>query len=474
MTEPADAGRRIVVVTGDPIGSRMAGPAIRAWNMASELSKEHEVKLVSLTRSDAADAPFETHVVPPGDDRLFRRFERWSDVIVFQGHALEFFKSLRKSSKYIVADLYAPMYLERLEQARGLSRREWDDQVRYGAASINEQLAGCDFFLCASERQRHLYLGQLAALGRIEPAAYEDDPTLSRLIAIVPFGLSEVPPRHTRDVLRGVRDPIVRRDKVILWSGGLYNWFDPKTLISAVARLAKRRPNVRLFFQGTRHPNPGIPEMDIVSESRDLARSLGVEGTHVLFNDTWVEYEDRQNYLKEADVGVSTHYEHVETTFAFRTRILDYLWAGLPMVVTRGDALAELVEREGLGVAVPERDVEALATALETVLFDKPFADRARRNVARVRSSFFWSTALEPLIEFARDPHHAPGRPSGSRRLRPHRMPRLRYGMARDAAKAFRRLRQDGTGSAMKGGWAALRRRSGLARHDQANEQGGK
>jgi hypothetical protein len=35
---------------------------------------------------------------------------------------------------------------------------------------------------------------------------------------------------------------------------------------------------------------------------------------------------------------VSTHYEHVETTFAFRTRILDYLWAGLPVVATGGDA----------------------------------------------------------------------------------------------------------------------------------------
>lgn len=50
----------------------------------------------------------------------------------------------------------------------------------------------------------------------------------------------------------------------------------------------------------------------------------------------------------EADAGVSTHMSHVETTFSFRTRILDYLWAGRPpMVVTEGDSFAELVEREG-------------------------------------------------------------------------------------------------------------------------------
>ena len=39
-------------------------------------------------------------------------------------------------------------------------------------------------------------------------------------------------------------------------------------------------------------------------------------------------------YLTEADAGVSTHHEHIETTYSFRTRILDYLWASLPIVAT--------------------------------------------------------------------------------------------------------------------------------------------
>jgi glycosyltransferase involved in cell wall biosynthesis len=147
--------------------------------------------------------------------------------------------------------------------------------------------------------------------------------------------------------------------------------------------------------------------MRVVSESRALAASLGVADRAVFFNDSWVDYADRQNYLLEADAGVSTHFSHVETTFSFRTRILDYLWAGLPMVVTDGDHFADLIRAEGLGLVVDAEDVGQLADALERVLFDEEFAAEARENIARVRERYYWATALAPLVEFVAKPHHA-------------------------------------------------------------------
>ena len=55
----------------------------------------------------------------------------------------------------------------------------------------------------------------------------------------------------------------------------------------------------------------------------------------VFFNDGWVPYAERGAWLAEADIGVSAHFDDIETRFAFRTRLLDYLWAGLPIVTTR-------------------------------------------------------------------------------------------------------------------------------------------
>lgn len=456
---------KVLVITGDPIGKKLAGPAIRAWNMASALSRDADVTLVTLAGAELVDAPFEIAHVVPGDERAFGKLEKWADVIVFQGHALAIFDALRRSAKLLVADIYDPMHLEQLEQARELGEATWTKQVSDATDVLNEQLARADFFLCASERQRHFYLGQLAALGRVNPATYAGDPDLRSLIDVVPFGLDATPPQHERDVVKGVRPGIRRDDKLMLWSGGLYNWFDPQTLIRATAVLSERRGGgVHLFFQGTKNPNPHVPEMAIVRESRALAQSLGVLDTAVHFNDSWVDFADRQNYLTEADAGVSTHHAHVETTYSFRTRILDYLWAGLPMVVTKGDHFAELIETEGLGIAVDAGDIDALADALETVLFDDAFAARARENVARVREQYAWESVLEPLVSFVAAPRPAGDRMDAHAQLaandRPRQRPRRkRSGLRHDLGLVAFYLRNGGPSLVMRKVRSRLSRR---------------
>ncbi len=337
----------------------------------------------------------------------------WADVIIFQGYALNLFPALQQTNKIMVCDLYDPMHLEQLEQARELGPERWRQEVNTATEALNVQLRRGDFFLCANERQRHFWLGQLAALGRINPENYVGDETLDNLIALAPFGLEGQPPVQTRHAIKGAFEGIGVDDKVVIWAGGVYNWFDPVTLVKAVGELAQRRPSVRLFFLGMKHPNPHVPQMRAAYEAHELADDLGLTDKHVFFNEKWVEYADRQNYLLDADAGVSTHYEHVETVFSFRTRILDYLWAGLPIVTTGGDGFGELIRTEGLGVEVRQEDVGQLADALEKVLYDDDFAAAARENIARVRPSFTWETVLAPLVEFCRDPRTAPDRLAG-------------------------------------------------------------
>ena len=156
-----------------------------------------------------------------------------------------------------------------------------------------------------------------------------------------------------------------------------------------------------------KHPNPDVPHMATAFEARTLADSLGLTGVHVFFNEGWVAYDDRRNYLLDADVGVSAHLLHVETEFSFRTRILDYLWADLPIVTTEGDTFARLVATDGLGAVVPERDVDAIAAAIESLCYDDALAAATRERVRRTATAFTWPIALAPLVEFCRDPHRA-------------------------------------------------------------------
>ena len=449
---------RIAVATCDALTARMAGPAIRAFHIAGALADEHDVQLVSTSLVDISDTRFPVRAVGDGD---LADVERWCDVLVFQGWLVTGRPFLLSSEKVLVADVYDPLHLEQLEQARDGGEAVRRQAVRHATEVLNEQLMRGDFLLCAHARQRDFWLGQLAAVGRINPRTYDDDPILASLIAVVPFGIPEEPPVAGRPAVKGVIPGIDPDDKVVLWGGGIYNWFDPLTLLRAVDRLRHRQPNVRLLFMGLRHPNPDIPEMRMAAAARDLAAELGLLGTHVFFNEGWVPYDDRQNYLLEADVGVSTHFVHVETTLSSRTRILDYLWASLPVVATEGDALADLVEERRLGLTVPPGDAEALEAALFRMLRDDGFRKTCAQNVAGLAPELTWSRALEPLLEFCRHPRRAPDLldPLTAGRLRSELGPAPRpRGWRRDVAIGLDHLREGGPSLVATKAWARLRR----------------
>jgi glycosyltransferase involved in cell wall biosynthesis len=299
------------------------------------------------------------------------------------------------------------MHLEALEQGKDAGPYGRRAAITAVTTVLNEQLRRADYVLCASEKQRDLWLGHLAALGRVNAATYDADPSLRSLIDVVPFGVADEPPHRTGAGIRGVVPGVNEGDRVVLWGGGIYNWFDPVTLLHAIDCLRHEIPNVRLVFMGVRHPNPEIPEMRAAGEARAVARELGLDGTHVFFNEGWVPYSQRQNHLLDADVGVSTHRDDVEAAFSFRTRVLDYFWCRLPVVVTSGDWFGDLVTARELGLAVAPGDVEGLANALRRVLTDAAFVEQCRRNIDEVVQELRWTSVLSPLLEFCRAPHRA-------------------------------------------------------------------
>ena len=414
----------MLVITGDPIAPVMAGPGIRACELARVLSATMDVRVASLASVELVDFPFD--VVAAHRTKLIPHVD-WADVLVVQGFVMALNPWLSKTNKVIVADLYDPMHFEHLEDARSNDARTATREVDQTVAALTGQLRRADFFICASEKQRDMWLGHLAAVGRINPFTYAADDTLRNLIDVVPFGISDEKMSPTGHGIKGVVEGISAEDKVVLWGGGIYNWFDPLTLIRAMSTLAlkrgrdttagKREPNARLFFLGVAHPNPDVAALAMVTRARALSDELGLTGTHVFFNDTWVPYAERADYLGDADLGVSTHLEHLETAFSFRTRILDYLWAGLPVVSTAGDAFADIIESSGAGIVVPERDVDALSDALETLLFTKAGATAAKA-AHKLSTSFLWSTVAKPLVDYC-----ASATPAADRTIRRREIP---------------------------------------------------
>ncbi|WP_341957016.1 glycosyltransferase [Microbacterium sp. LWH13-1.2] len=399
---PADA-HRVLIVTPDTLGKKMGGPAIRAWEIAKRLAHVADVRLVSIKQASLSHDSF--RVFTADADEL-RGHVAWSDVIIGQGEVFALNPWLVESDAIIVVDAYDPLHLEVLESGKDEGEESRRFLVDYCIDMLTMQLRRADYVICASEKQRDFWLGHLGALGRISPENYDADHSLRSFIDVVPFGVSDDEAVQTRHGIRDEIDGIGADDKVIIWGGGVYNWFDPLTLVKAVQVLSKRHADVKLYFLGMKYPNPDVHESQMAAATVRLSDELGLTDSHVFFNMDWVDYDDRINYLLDADVAVSTHSNHIETAFSFRTRILDYLWAGLPVVATDGDGFAPIIRDNVLGAVVPAEEVGALAEALEEILYERD-SEAIRDNVRAFAREVTWDHALVPLFDFVQAPRHA-------------------------------------------------------------------
>lgn len=386
----------------------MAGSGIRYWNLARLLGAQQPVTLAAPNALELTAPPGVT-IVPyalPSDDADARSL-KLADLL--DGHEVVVAQHLpylhadpeELATRFLVVDLYAPWVLEKLEYARidpqrGEPNRQDDVEI------LNRLLALGDFFICASERQRDYWLGALTAAGRLDLAQAEADPELRRLIDLVPFGMPEQRPLKSGPGPRELFTEIGRDDPLILWNGGLWNWLDPLTAIRAVGIVAQQLPAVRLVFMGTRSPGAQVAEMEIVETARLLADELGLLGRNVFFNE-WVDYAERQNWLLEADLTLSLHERTVEARYSFRTRLLDNLWCGVPLVATEGDVLADLVQEHGIGLTVPPGDAVAAARAIVQLL-ERDLGRSVRARIATVASRFTWEAVAGPLLRYCRDP----------------------------------------------------------------------
>jgi glycosyltransferase involved in cell wall biosynthesis len=411
-------GPRILVLNKHHSGKRMASPGIRSYHIARVLAEQVPGALVTMATPSADElraggAPFATVPYRP---QAIMAAARESDVLIASRVPLHLLPVL--NNKRIVLDMFTPFITEWIEVATSGTAVHQDVFLAAQSRDLMVQLLLADLILAATRRQRDLYFGMLTAVGRIMPDAYDHDRNLENMLGIAPYGVRPGEAAHTRCVLRGVWPGIERDDTVLIWNGAIVEWYDIETLIRAVHQVSQLRPDVKLFFMGTEHPdNPGVKKLHglgggAARAALRLCEELGVLDRHVFFNFDWVDYDDTANFLLEADAGVCTYYDNIETRYAFRSRLPDLLWAELPIICTQGDAWAELVEAKPLGVAVPERNQEALVNAIMRIAEDKPFVEQCKAHLRVEKESQRWERTLQGLVDYCQ----RPARPS--KRLR--------------------------------------------------------
>jgi glycosyltransferase involved in cell wall biosynthesis len=387
---------RVALLCSEALRPRMAGIGIRYLELARRLPPAG-LEVVVVTPGEPEEVP----KLPAGAQ--VRGFERGGlaqlladcDCAVAQGQLANDLV-LEVPSLPTVIDLYDPWLVENLHYSASLGL----DPYRNDHATWVLQMSRGDFFLCSSDEQRHFYLGFLAALGRVNPRRLEADPDLQGLIAAVPFGLPDELPRH-QPLLPPAPEGTCR-----LLFGGLYDWYDPWTLLEALALLeGEGRDAWELLL--IRNPNPGSTPQRLFEQVETWCRRRGWWETRVQALD-WIPAERRYDLLRDVDLMVAPHRPSLETRLSLRTRFLDALVAGCPVITSEGGAMSRLLVEHGAGWVVPPGDAPALAAALKTAL-DLP-EEVARRQAGgrQLVQAFSWERVLAPLIAFCRDPMQDP------------------------------------------------------------------
>ena len=397
----------LVIVSHDIVDEKMAGPGMRYWEMARALKQELKVTLAIPNSTSLHDSDIQIAIYNESIPETLQKIVEANDVALISGYMVEKYPFLKTTSTRLLVDLYTPMVLENFHY---YLNEPIDIQIaanRHGVEVMNKLVQIGDFFICGNERQRDFWLGVLTANGRVNPMTYAADSKLYKLIDIVGIGLSSQPPRHETNILRGVHPNIPQDAKIVLWGGGIWNWLDPLTLIEAWPKVIKKFNQARLVFLGTHHPNPTVPAHEMALKTIQKAKQIGELDRSIIFLE-WVSYKDRESLLCEADVGVTLHKLHAETRFSIRTRVLDYIWAEIPIVITEGDVTSEWVKKYGIGAVTTEADPNDVAQALIEVLKQPKESYRARFDP--LKKEFAWEKVVQPVLYYCNKGEIAPDR----------------------------------------------------------------
>ena len=275
------ARRRIVVVTGDPLPSAMAGPAIRAWEMAERPVRRARRPAASTRRRRSVASPTSRSDVRRRRASL-RELDRWADVIIFQGFLLELAPWLktrhedprRRHLRPVpprAARAGAATTARRAARRRSTRRRPGAQRAAATAATSS-----------SAPRTSSATSGSASwpALGRVNPSTYDErrDARLADRRRARSASRTTPPVQHRHGDQGRRRRASAPTTRSSSGAAGSTTGSTRSPCIRAVDRLAERHPDVRLFFLGMKHPNPDVPEMRMAGEARELADSLGLTG----------------------------------------------------------------------------------------------------------------------------------------------------------------------------------------------------
>jgi len=255
----------------------------------------------------------------------------------------------------VMADPELPLWIDMNGMHSAELQLESDRDGRSGERMLrmlsleNMLLSRGDAFSAPSRRQSYAVYGELLLLGRnLQPGNCQ-------------LTVSPIP--HCSNEVEYVKSDPDRFFRII--STGSFNlWFDETMLFNAFEFAMSQNSSILAEITGGRIPfSPekydNFCEMVAASKFKDRFLLHG-----------WVSKQELTSVYSRASVAVYTDIPCAETRLGARTRVLDWVSRGIPVVCTEGAEISDDIRQHNLGVVVPPGDSAAMAEAFLALAAD--------------------------------------------------------------------------------------------------------
>ena len=291
----------------------------------------------------------------------------------------------------LVLDCYVPIYVEICARKSDSVQREYDTMM-HDIANFNDTLKRGDIFLCANPPQLDFYRGVLSALGRVNPKTYDD-----MGLRIVPYGIDADLPVAKAQPIKAIIGPANEKSWKLLWFGAIYPWFNIEVLLDAIYFLNQKHPT-QLVMVGARNPFNSHP--DFIDKSKQVQALVAQDRfREIVHMHDWVPFEDRADWYLDCDLIVTLNEPGIENGLSWRTRVADYVWAGMPIASNGGDPLTEDLIAHGASGRLEIGTAKDLTESLYVILADEPRRKSMKAQMELYRSRLHWKTVIKPLCE---------------------------------------------------------------------------
>ncbi len=252
----------------------------------------------------------------------------------------------------------------------------------------NSLLRRGDIFSTPSRRQACAVAGELLLLGRLG----------HRSAGVIPV----VPIPHCA-VGEFNKSSTSGQEFIIISTGSFNQWFDEQTLFTGLESAMEKNDRIRFVSTGG-----GIPSSPRKYDGfREMVENSPFRSRFALHG--WVPFDHLKEVYASASAAVYTDIPALETFLGARTRTLDWINRGIPVICTDGAEISEEIGNHGLGLVVPPSNPEALSDAFLR-LASSP--DLSLEITARQKT---WCSThgaserlFQPLVSWCSDPSRLP------------------------------------------------------------------